>query len=124
MWDTLFWAYLANVTFLLVHEMDSAYWKEWELFRLPGGPGLFMAIHLPIVFLALWGVRQIATTQTAGAVLALVLGAAGTIGFGLHTFFIRTGHPEFRTPVSLALIGGMLLSSLAAMAAAIGVLAG
>ena len=124
MWETLFWAYLANVTFLLVHEMDSAYWKEWELFHLPGGPGFFMAIHLPIVWLALWGVRQIAMAQPAGALLALVLGGAGTAGFCLHAFFIKTGHPEFRTPVSLVLIGGMLVSSLAAVAASLRVLAG
>ncbi|MBI9086989.1 MAG: hypothetical protein JEZ11_25570 [Desulfobacterales bacterium] len=124
MWETLFWIYLTNATFLLVHEMDSAYWKEWELFHLPGGPGFFMALHLPIVFLALWGVRQIVLHQTAGAVIALVLGASGAIGFGLHTFFIRTGHPEFKTPVSLALIGGMLISSLAQIVVAVRVLIG
>jgi Family of unknown function (DUF6713) len=122
MWDALFWIYLANATFLLVHEMDSAYWKEWELFRLPGGPGFFMVLHLPIVFLVLWGVKQIVLQQNAGAVISLVLGASGLIGFGLHTFFIRTGHPEFKTPVSLALIGGMLITSLAQLVVSVIVL--
>ena len=23
------WAYLLNSTLIIVHEMDSAYWKEW-----------------------------------------------------------------------------------------------
>ena len=29
--------YLANTALLIAHEIDSAYWKEWELFHLPGG---------------------------------------------------------------------------------------
>ncbi len=29
--------YLANATLLVVHELDSVFWREWELFRLPGG---------------------------------------------------------------------------------------
>ena len=27
--DTLFWLYLVNAVILIVHEIDSAYWKEW-----------------------------------------------------------------------------------------------
>lgn len=26
------WLYLANATVLITHEIDSAYWHEWELF--------------------------------------------------------------------------------------------
>jgi hypothetical protein len=33
----LFWCYLINSVLLITHEIESAYWKEWELFRLPGG---------------------------------------------------------------------------------------
>ena len=36
LWNALFWTYLADLTLLVVHEIDSAYWKEWELFHLPG----------------------------------------------------------------------------------------
>jgi len=35
--DFLFWLYLSNSILLINHEIDSAYWKEWELFKLPGG---------------------------------------------------------------------------------------
>ena len=30
-------AYFVNSVLLIVHEIDSAYWEEWNLFRLPGG---------------------------------------------------------------------------------------
>ena len=44
----LFWLYLANALTLIVHEIDSAYWKEWDLFRLPGGEAGFLLLHFPL----------------------------------------------------------------------------
>ena len=29
--------YLVNASLLVTHEIDSAYWNEWELLHLPGG---------------------------------------------------------------------------------------
>ncbi len=26
-----------NLAFVLIHQVDGAYWREWEMFRLPGG---------------------------------------------------------------------------------------
>ena len=34
MFELLFWLYLVNAVLLITHEIDSAYWKEWELFKL------------------------------------------------------------------------------------------
>ncbi|MGD0589579.1 MAG: DUF6713 family protein [Bacteroidota bacterium] len=28
---------MLNLTLLIIHEIDSTFWKEWNLFRLPGG---------------------------------------------------------------------------------------
>lgn len=53
--EFLFWLYLLNLTLLILHEMDSAYWKEWDLFRLPGGVGGFLLIHLPLWIAGLYG---------------------------------------------------------------------
>jgi len=44
----LFWLYLINAILLINHEIDSAFWKEWELFKLPGGIGGFLILHFPI----------------------------------------------------------------------------
>jgi hypothetical protein len=32
--DLIFWLYLTNAVLLINHEIDSAYWKEWEIFKL------------------------------------------------------------------------------------------
>ncbi|MHA1463081.1 MAG: DUF6713 family protein, partial [Candidatus Heimdallarchaeota archaeon] len=30
----MFWLYMVNAVLLILHEIDSAYWKEWELFKM------------------------------------------------------------------------------------------
>jgi hypothetical protein len=47
--------YLVNSVLLINHEIDSAYWKEWRLFKLPGGSTGFLLLHFPLLFLILLG---------------------------------------------------------------------
>ncbi len=42
--DLLFWLYLTNAAILICHEIDSAYWREWELINLPRG-AVFLRSH-------------------------------------------------------------------------------
>jgi hypothetical protein len=109
----LFWLYLINLVWLILHEMDSAYWKEWELFRLPGGVAGFLAVHFPLYLAALYGLVEVSRPTVIGLILALVLGAAGVGAFGIHTYFLRRGHPEFNTSASKLILGGWLVMSLA-----------
>jgi len=105
--------YLANGTVLLTHQIDAAYWHEWDLFGLPGGAPLFMLTNLPIVFLVLYGSRALALGRTSGVLLSWALVAAGLLAVGLHSFFLLRGHEEFGVPVSLGLLAATLLLSLA-----------
>jgi hypothetical protein len=113
MWELLFWLYLINATLLINHEIDSAYWREWDLFGLPGGITLFIILHLPIVFIVLWGVQQVAAHSPAGLAMSAVLGGVGFIAFGLHSFFLIRGRPEFRSAISIALLVAILAVSAA-----------
>ena len=122
MWELLLWLYLTNATLLINHEIDSAYWKEWELFRLPGGIAGFIVIHLPLIFLVLWGVVLVIRQTQAGLFFSLALAAGGLFAFGIHTWFIRRGRPEFKTPVSQGLLAAILVASLAQGLAALKVL--
>jgi hypothetical protein len=111
MWDLLFWVYAVNATLIIIHEMDSAYQKEWELFRLPGGATLFLALHVPIVLLLLWGAVLVYMERPAGLVLSFVLAAGGIFACAIHTVFIKKGHPAFRAPISQVILwGGALVS--------------
>ena len=122
--EILFWLYLTNTVLLIVHEMDSVYWKEWDLFGLGGGVTGFLVLHFPLLFLALYGLVLVFQQTFAGLVFSLVIGLAGLGGFAIHTFFIRKGHKEFTTPLSLFILWGMLIVSLAQAVVTIYVLRG
>jgi hypothetical protein len=104
MLDLLFWLYLTNAVFLIVHEIDSAYWKEWELFGLPGGIALFLILHFPILFIILYGLVLVFSQAYAGMIFSLILSGGGIFAFSIHTYFIKKGHHQFNTPISLFVI--------------------
>jgi hypothetical protein len=119
----LIWIYILNSVFLIVHEIDSAYWQEWKLFKLPGGLAFFLILHIPLAFVVLYGLLLIYQSVLAGLIISLVLGLAGVFAFGIHTFFIRRGHPEFKIPVSQAVLILTLVFSVIQLAATVYLLA-
>jgi hypothetical protein len=113
MLNLLIWVYIANSTLLIVHEIDSAYWQEWKLFKLPGGLTLFLVLHIPLAILVLVGLLLVAQGNFAGLIISIVLGLMGIFAFSIHVFFLKRGHPEFKTPVSIfILIATFVLSIL------------
>ena len=96
----LFWLYLTNAILLITHEIDSAFWKEWELFKLPGGIGGFLIMHIPLLFVILYGLVLVSQQSFLGLVVSLILCAGGIFAFCIHTAFIRRGRHEFNTPIS------------------------
>ena len=96
--------YLVNSVLLLIHEEDSAYWKEWELFGMPGGIQAFLALDAILIVIGLIGFRYVILKQRVGMWFALVQAACGILAFGLHESFIWRGHPEFTLPMSQAVL--------------------
>lgn len=109
--DTLTWLYLINATLLIIHEMDSAYQKEWELFHLPGGAGLFLVLHVPLIGAVLYGFLEAAQKTQVGLWFSFVLSIVGLGAFGIHFFFLKRGAPQFRQAVSVATLIAILLAS-------------
>ncbi len=104
MYEVLFWVYLLNAVLLINHEIDSAYWKEWELFRLSGGITLFLLLHFPMLFLILYGLVLVDRRSPAGLAISLVLSAGGLLAFLIHMYFLKKGRDEFRLPISLFIL--------------------
>jgi hypothetical protein len=113
MWDALFWLYLVNAIFLINHEIDSGYQKEWEIMGLPGGATGFLALHFAILFPFLWGLVLVYKERTAGLILSAILSAAGIFALAVHTYFIRKGKPGFTAPISQFILWGGAIVSLA-----------
>ncbi len=112
MTNMLFWLYLVNLTLLILHEMDSAYWKEWHLFHLPGGIGGFLVIHIPLWIAALYGLALVREGALGGLIISMVVSLAGLFAFGIHNYFLRKGHPEFDAPISKLILWATFAVSL------------
>jgi hypothetical protein len=108
----LFWIYLINSVLLINHEIDSAYWREWELFKVPGEIAGFLILHFPLLFLVLYGLVLAFEGVFAGLIFSLLLSLGGMFAFTAHTYFIRRGRPEFKTPASQFILVATLAVSL------------
>src|SRR5512140_1423532 len=101
-------AYWLAAALLGAHEVDSGFWREWELLGLPGGPGVFVALHVGIFLLILWGYEQVLARRRIGAaVMSLVLGASCVFALVLHGWFLVHDDQRFRAAVSLVLLASL-----------------
>ncbi|WP_455369192.1 DUF6713 family protein [[Eubacterium] cellulosolvens] len=123
MWDFLLWIYILNATLLINHEIDSSYWKEWNLISLLSGGSsgvnndqksmnIFLLLHIPILFLIMYGLKEVIQMSTIGLIISVVLCFAGVFAFFFHMHFIRKGRIEFNTLISIGMIVGIFILSI------------
>ena len=111
MFDLLLWLYLAKAVLLINHEIDSAYWKEWDLFKIPGEITGFLLLHFPLLFIVLYGLVLVVNHSFWGLIVSLFLCFGGIFAFIIHMYFLRRGRKEFDKPLSkLILILTLLIS--------------
>ena len=113
MHNVLQWLYIVNAVLLMNHEIDSAYWKEWELFRLPGGITGFLLLHFPLLFIVLYGLVLIVQHSFLGYIFSLIIGFGGVFAFCIHMYFLKKGREEFDTPLSKLILIVTLIVSIA-----------
>jgi hypothetical protein len=119
MFEILLWLYLVNAVLLINHEIDSAYWKEWELFKLPGSISGFLIIHFPLLFLVLYGLILVYKQTFTGLIFSLLLCVGGIFAFFIHMYFIKKGREEFKIPISIFILIATLIVSIAQAAVSI-----
>jgi hypothetical protein len=111
--------YLINAALLSTHEVDSAYWKEWDLFHLPGGLPGFLLLHIPLFLLVLWGFDEIVCGRRRGLWFSLILAVSGIFALTVHGLLLLRGGTEFRTPASILLLISVGAVSLAQFVATV-----
>ncbi|MEJ2588888.1 MAG: hypothetical protein P8165_15195 [Deltaproteobacteria bacterium] len=82
--------YMANATLLLLHEIESAYEREWEILKLPGQITGFLLMHIPIIFLVLYGLVEIDKISTVGIIFGIIMGISGLMPFLVHKIIVKT----------------------------------
>jgi hypothetical protein len=108
--------YLLNLTLLVTHEIDSAYWHEWEMFHLPGGIQLFLILHLFLLAIFFYGLVQVAQSGHYAKAFSYLLAGVGIFAFAIHMAFLVLGYPQFRSLVSVGLLFAILAVSIAQIA--------
>jgi hypothetical protein len=81
--------YMLNATLLLLHEIESAYEKEWEILKIPGKITVFLILHVPIILLIFYGLLEIEKQSSQGLRLGIIMGVAGVIPFLVHKIFVK-----------------------------------
>lgn len=110
------WIYLINATLLITHEVESGYWKEWNLFSkniknekkaLNG----FLIFHIIIIPIVLYGLLELSNKTAIGLFISLFLAFSGIFAFIFHMVFIYKGRPEFTFFISKFILTAILIVS-------------
>jgi len=104
---------LLNVGFLLVHQIDSAFWREWDMFGLAGGNQLNLVLNVPIVLFVVYAYGKVAMSPQASAAWQYLIAALGFVTLIVHSVFFAAGRSEFAQPASLVIFAAIAICSCA-----------
>ncbi len=102
--------YLVVSAFLVAHEVDAAFWAEWDMVGLRHGEPAFVLVHLPLAMAIIWGYGRIIARKRDGAWAAMAVAIAGLAVLVIHGAFWAGGDRKFATLTS----AGVLIASAAA----------
>lgn len=109
-------SYLVTMLALILHQIDAAYWQEWEMFFLPGGVQGFLLFNILAVPVLLLGYRSVLLGTVNAVIFAKVCAGLGLLTFVVHAGFGLAGFHQFHLPASIAILILCLASSLWLMA--------
>ncbi len=96
--------FLANATVLITHQIDAAFWHEWELFLIPGGNQMNLLLNIPIIALVLYAHSRVVANIHTGMFFYKLLAALGFLTCAIHAGFLLMGSESFVQPMSIALL--------------------
>jgi hypothetical protein len=109
--DVIILVYILNSILLVLHEIESAYEKEWEILHIPGRISFFLLLHIPILLIMFYGLIFVIQESLYGFFISIVLGVGGLIPFFVHKVF-KNKKDAFNRSVSNILIFGNIITGL------------
>jgi Kef-type K+ transport system membrane component KefB len=104
---------ILNLALVFTHQVDAAYWHEWEMFALPGGIQLFNALNVLIFLLLLGWLAPVIQRRASGFRCSLAIAAICGSVLPIHAGFALAGYPQFDLPFSIFLIAATFSVSIA-----------
>lgn len=96
--------YIVTFSLLVTHQIDAAYWKEWEMFLVPGGIQFFDIFNFAVIPVLLVGFKLVVLKKKSGYYYSCFLSSLGLLTFLIHSGFYLNGYRQFTLPVSMAVI--------------------
>jgi hypothetical protein len=97
---------------LVFHQIDAAYWKEWEMFYLPGGVQVFLLFNIVIIPIVLLGYKKVIVNEPSARQYSYLCAGLGITTFIIHLVFIMLDFVQFTLPLSMIIIISCLISSI------------
>jgi hypothetical protein len=97
---------------LILHQIDAAYWKEWEMFYLPGGIQGFLLFNIIIIPMVLLGYRSVIISGAKARKYSYFCAGLGITTFMIHLVYMMLDYEQFTLPLSILIIVSCLISSL------------
>ena len=101
-----------NLSLVMAHQADAAYWEEWEMFGIPGGIQVFTLFNLGAFALLLWCFVAVVQRKPSGMRASFVIAALSGVVLPIHAAFASVGFTQFHLPVSIAVIVGTFVVSI------------
>jgi hypothetical protein len=105
-------SYLITMTALIIHQIDAAYWKEWDMFFISGGIQGFLVFNIIVVPVILWGYRHVVLSTDKTIIYSVICSMLGLLTFCIHSMFFIVGFEQFNLPLSLLVLLICLFSSI------------
>jgi hypothetical protein len=103
---------ILNLALVLTHQVDGAYWHEWEMFQLPGGIQLNNFINVLTFLALLYLFVPVVQRKASGVTCSLVIAAISALVLPTHVGFAIAGYQQFHLPFSIFIIVGTFLLSI------------
>ena len=103
---------ILNLSLVMAHQADAAYWEEWEMFGIPGGIQVFTLFNLGAFALLLWCFVAVVKRKPFGLRASFIIAALSGVVLPIHAAFALAGFTQFHLPVSIAIIVGTFVVSL------------
>jgi hypothetical protein len=103
---------ILNLALVLTHQVDGAYWHEWEMFQLPGGIQFNNFINILTFIALLYLFVPVVQRKASGMTCSLVIAAISALVLPIHVGFAIAGYQQFHLPFSIFIIVGTFLLSI------------
>ncbi len=104
--------YLTTLCLLIFHQIDAAYWHEWEMFYLPGGIQLYLVFNIIVLPVLLMGYKSVIVGSDSRYRYSYLCAVLGILTFTIHAIFLLFSYEQFTLPLSLLLIVACLVSAI------------